>query len=143
MQHSDFPSLSRLHYLHEGVSAVLGLFRAEGFGHTLSVGHEGTMGQTRGQRRFVDLQKTGIPHNSSFNAEESFNQVLLPLSRNISAEKKALTPSSDAAMLKCSDLLTSLVSKLFSVLAGGNTRSNNNNKNSSSLCSRSHKYTCS
>lgn len=44
--HSDLPSLSQLHYLDKGVSAVGGLFGAEGFGHTLSVGPEGTMGQT-------------------------------------------------------------------------------------------------
>ena len=36
----------------------------------------------------------------------------------------ALTSRSDAAMLKCWDLLTSLVSKLFCVLAGGNMKSN-------------------
>lgn len=59
---------------------------------------------------------------------------LCPRSQNISTEKKVLTPSCDAAMLKCSDLLTSLVSKLFSVFASGNKRSDNNN----TLCSRSH-----
>lgn len=118
VQHSHFPSLTQLHYLDKGVSAVRRLLSAEGFGHTLSVGHEGTIGQTPGQRRFVDLRKM---------RDGSFNHVLRPQSQNISAEKKVLTPSSDAAMLKCFDLLTSLVSKLFSVLASGNKRSDNDN----------------
>lgn len=44
-------------YLDEGVSAVRGLLAAEGFGHPLSVGQEGTVGQTRRQGRLLDLQK--------------------------------------------------------------------------------------
>lgn len=45
----------RPHYLDEGVPGVGCLFRVEGFGHSLSVGHEGAVSQAHTQRRRLHL----------------------------------------------------------------------------------------
>lgn len=48
---------AQFHYLDEGVSAVGRLFRAQGFGDPLSVGHEAAVGQTGGQDRLLHLHR--------------------------------------------------------------------------------------
>lgn len=103
------------HYLDEGVSTVGRLFTAEGFYHPLFVGHEGTMGQTSCQRWLLYLLED--THDLSLSTLHDTIKGL-----HVSAIM-ILTSRSDAAVGKCSDLPTSLVSKLFSVLAGGNTGS--------------------
>lgn len=49
--------VNQLLYLDKGISAVGGLFGAEGFVHALLYGRDGATGQTGGQQGFPDLQK--------------------------------------------------------------------------------------
>lgn len=52
----DLQSETQTPYLNDSVSTISRLFRAQGFGYFLSVGHEGAMGQTCRHRCFLDLK---------------------------------------------------------------------------------------